>query len=242
MHSLKLASFFVIAESSSDGKMTSPTGILALIAFCQLLVYAYQAYKLRQTVQSAGEQSEAMERHIGEAARSATAMETIANTIEAGNQAIMRAYLTVLVGGAIYQERREGQSDLKFEGRPDLLNTGNTPARKVRIRIAADILPIPVPEDFDFPLPELEEELAKDAGIVGAHQKYTLAGTLKNFVPDAEIANIKEGREKALCVWGLITYEDVFGITHSTKFGQWLTWWPNNQVFGYYIKGQNDAD
>ncbi len=54
---------------------------------------------------------------------------------------------------------------------------GNTPARKVRIQTAADILPIPIPETLQFLLPDGEE--VKDAGIVGAHQTYLVAGTVK---------------------------------------------------------------
>ncbi len=228
-------------KTANDTNLVKLTGVLAFVGFLQLLVFGYQAYKLRQTVKSAGEQAEAMERHIGEAARSATAMEKIANTIEAGNQAVMRAYLTVTIGTALYQERRgPGQVDLKFEGRANLLNTGNTPARKVQIRTAAEILPIPIPKDFQFPL--TDENAIKDAGVVGAHQTYIIGGTVKDFVPDSEVAVIKEGSRKALCVWGLITYEDIFGANHQTKFGQWLTWYPNGTVFGYYIPSQNDAD
>ncbi len=116
---------------------------------------------------------------------------------------------------------------------------GSTPARKVSIRIAADIIPIPLPSDFTFPLPEAT---FRDAGIVGAHHTYMLSGIVENFVPDTDVPLIKEGKEKALCVWGLVTYEDIFGNSHNTKFAQWITWWPNGQIFGYYIAGQNDAD
>ncbi len=111
-------------KATNDRYIVELTGILAIIAFLQLLVYTYQAKKLRETVKSAGEQSEAMERHIGEAARSANAMEKIVSTIEQGNRDVLRAYLTVTIGNALYQERREGQSDLKFEGKPNLVNTG----------------------------------------------------------------------------------------------------------------------
>jgi len=216
------------------------SGILAVIAFGQLIVYSYQALQLRRTVDSAGVQSKAMERHIEEAARSAAAMETIANTIETGNKAIMRAYLSVTIGTALFQDRRgPGQTDLKFEGRASLLNTGNTPARNVRIRTAAEILPIPIPSNFQFPLPDEGE--VRDAGVVSPHQTYIIGAMVKDFVPDSEVAVIKEGSRKALCLWGLITYEDIFGAEHQTKFGQWLTWYPNGTVFGYYIAGQNDA-
>ena len=228
-------------QKTSDWWIVILTGVLAVIALGQLGVYLYQAIKLRETVRAAGEQSEAMERHIGEASRSADAMEKIATTIEAGNKAIIRAYLTVTVGTIhLFQERKgPGQADLKFETRPNLTNTGNTPARNVSIRIAADILPIPIPGEFQFPLPGNE---VKNAGIVGAHQTTVLAATVKDFVLDDEVGAIKEGKAKALCVWGVITYDDIFGGSHQTKFGQWITWNPNGVVVGYYITGQNDSD
>jgi hypothetical protein len=216
------------------------SAILAVIALGQAAIYWYQAIQLRRTVESAGEQSKAMERHIGESARAATAMENIVATIEAGNKAVMRAYLTVIIGNPLYQERRPAQSDLKFEGRPSLVNTGNTQARKVRIRIAADIVPNPIPADFGFPLPE-EDQSIGDA-TVAARQSYTMGGVVNNFVPDGEVASIKEGAGKCLCVWGVVTYEDIFGDSHTTTFGQQLTWLPGGKAFGYYIPGQNDAD
>jgi hypothetical protein len=229
-------------KAQNDRNLVKFSGVLALVAILQLIVYAYQSRQLSKTVKAAGEQSEAMERHIGEAARSANAMENIAATIESGNRAILRAYITVTIGAlSLFQQRREpGQPDLKFETRPNLINTGNTGARNVNITIAADILPVPLPKDFQYPLPE-ENEI-KDAGAVGAHQTYVIAGTVKDFVPDWEVATIKEGRTKALYVWGLITYDDVFGERHNTKFAQWITWNPNGVVAGYYIAGQNDSD
>jgi hypothetical protein len=226
-------------KSANDRNLVFFTKVLALVGALQLLVFGYQAYKLRATVRAAGEQSKAMERHIGEAARSAHAMEKIVATIDAGNKAVMRAYLTVVIGQALYQERRPAQSDVRFEAKPNLVNTGNTPARKVRIRTKADILPIPIPGDFGFPLPE-EDPQARD-GSVAAHHTYILSGIIEDFVPDAEVASIKEGVGKCLCVWGLVTYEDTFGDSHTTKFGQQITWLPNGQIFGYYIPGQNDT-
>ena len=178
-------------------------------------------------------------KEIAQLTKSSNAMEDIARRIERGNIDITRAYLVVVIGAAIFQQKREGLDDLLFEANPLLINTGSTPARKVCIRIAADILPIPIPEDFTFPLPEAE---IKDAGIVGPHQQYGLAKTLDRSVPYADVQTIKEGKERALCVWGLITYEDMYGKPHSTKFGQWITWWPNGKVFGYYLAGQNDFD
>jgi len=228
-------------KTANDGWIVILTGILAVVAVGQLGVYLYQAIKLRETVKAAGEQSAAMERYIVEAARSATAMEAIANTIKDGNQMIMRAYVNVTIGTAIYQERRIGQGDLKFEGKANVLNTGNSQARKVRIYKRAAIIPFPVPPDFTYLIPE---ETAADVtyATVGAHQSYIISAIVPDFVPDGEVSSIKEGSHKVLCLWGLIKYEDIFGKEHTTKFAHWLTWLPNQAVFGYYAPGQNESD
>jgi hypothetical protein len=217
------------------------TGVLALIAFLQLLVYACQAKKLRETVESAGE-AEAMERHIAQASRSATAMETIATKIEAGNKAVMRAHITVNIGTGTFQERNGmGQSDVKFGISPMVTNTGNTPARKVRIRKKAAILPAIRPENFAYE--GLGSEREDPFATVAAHQSYTIHAVLDDFVPDAEVARIKIGEGQHLHTWGTIVYEDIFGDEHTTKFGQWIVFIPpNNQVMGWFTPGQNDAD
>jgi hypothetical protein len=153
----------------------------------------------------------------------------------------MRAYLTVIVGTALYQQRRgQGQADLKFEARPHLVNSGPTRARKVLVRGKAGILPLPIPNDFGFPLPE--EDPNAVLGAVGAHQTQILFAGLDDFVPDKDVQSIKEGAGKALCAWGIVTYEDIFGKPHTVRFGQILTWMPDNSLFGYYIAGQNDGD
>lgn len=47
-------------KAANDRHIVELTGVLAVIAFFQLLVYTYQAKKLRETVESAGEQAKAM--------------------------------------------------------------------------------------------------------------------------------------------------------------------------------------
>jgi hypothetical protein len=179
-----------------------------------------------------------MERHIGEAARSARAMEKIAEVIQGGNVAIIRAYLSVIIGIAIFQEQQDG---IKFEAKPSLVNTGSTPARNVKIRIAAEIVPYAQAETFPYPLPQ---EIAKAPAVASPHQTYILSAIVKDFVPDADVSDIKHGRDGkgALTVWGIVTYDDIFGQSHTTKFGQWLFWYPNQTPYGYYIPGQNDMD
>ncbi len=200
----------------------------------------WQVKLLKRSVDASSEQSKAMERHLKEAARSATAMETIAKTIDIGNRAVMRAYLTVTIGDAVFQERRvPGQPDKKFVARPNLVNTGNSAARRVRMRKTAAVIPNPVPNDFAFPLPPENNE--GDA-TVGAHLSYIMASAVGDFVPIADVADIKQGIGRCLCTWGVVTYEDIFGEEHTTKFAQNLYWNSDNTVYGIYVPGQNDAD
>ena len=229
-------------KTSTDTNLVNATWVLAGIGVLQLIVFGAQAVMLKKTVDSSTEESKAMERHIGEATRSANAMENIASVIHKGNKAVTRAYLTVIVNRAVFQQKGgPGQIDFKWQGVPKVLNTGLTTARKVKIRISADILPNPVPADFNFPLSEPSSQEADQT--IGAHQGAELMGGFANkVVPENEVAAIKEGNGRSLCVWGIIKYEDIFGDAHTTKFGQQLFWWPDNNVHGLYIPGQNDAD
>lgn len=220
------------------GEWVSAILTLAYVGISLLAFFAIKK-QANLTEQQSESSKDQFSKQIAELTKSSNAMENIASRIERGNIDITRAYLVVVIGTAVYQERREGQDDLYFSVRPLLINTGSTPARKICIRITADILPIPVPDDFGFPVPEVT---VNDAGIVGTHKEYGLSATLNRFVPDEEVPAIKEGRDRALCAWGLITYEDMYGKPHSTRFGQWITWWTNGNVFGYYLAGQNDFD
>lgn len=201
-------------------------------------ILIYQAIKLKQTVESATEQSKAMERHIGEASRSANAMEQVVATIREGNEAIIRAYISVVIGFAVFQDRNDSK---KFEGKPVLVNTGNTAARNLRIRIAAAIVPAAQVQTFTYPLPE---ETHQAPAVAAPRQNYALSAIVEDFVPDADVPDIKQGTgdKGLLTVWGTVTYDDIFGKHHTTRFAQWLLWSPNAAVYGYYIPGQNDID
>jgi hypothetical protein len=222
------------------------TGVLALVAFLQLLVYAYQAKKTKETVESAGEQAEAMERHIGESARSATAMESVAKslqtTAEVSSESIkalskqMRAYLFVNIGTAVFQDRAVG---LKFEGKPLLINTGHTPARKIRFNAKAAILASPLPGDYVLAMPG-DDALGSPTTNLGAGQNAIMNAVIDDFVDDAEVEDIKLSRGKALYVWGLVKYEDVFGEDQTVHFCQSMIW-IGDKVMGYFTPGRNDS-
>jgi hypothetical protein len=206
---------------------------VAFFIYCLVIVAGLQARRLRETVEGMSVQSGDIKQSVAEAARSASAMETVAKHIEVSAKAAtdsvaigkersaaqMRAYLTVLVGGAIYQER---DKNLKFEGKPILANTGHTPAHKVSYSANAQILPVPLPTDFTFPV----SSHRTGSGLLGPQQKFILNAVALDYVADDEVGNIKLGKGRALYVWGDVTYEDIFGERHFTNFCQRLLWTP----------------
>lgn len=219
----------------------------------QLIVFGLQARRLRQTVETSADQGRDMKRSVAESARAATAMEHVAKGVAVSAKAAtesvaavkertamqMRAYLTVVVGTAVYQERAK---DVRFEGKPALVNTGNTPAHKVGFRAKAGILPFPLPDNFDFTI----STPWVGASILGPHQNFTLSAMVADFVDEAEVPGIKSGTAgKFLHVWGTVTYEDVFGESRYTNFYQALTWVPGPQgeiIWGVYPGQHNDAN
>ncbi len=238
-------------KALTDWWLTFFTGVLALMAILQLGVFGYQGYKLKQTVEAAEGQSSDMKNNIAEAKRAATAMENVAKHFESSvketiestktfsrrGEMQMRAYVCIDVGTAGFQVR----PDTKFAAQTIMFNAGPTPAHKVGFRAKADILPVPLPEGFDFPLP-------KDnvgASILGPHQRMNITRFVEDFVADEDVNDIKFARGKALYIWGIIDYFDVFEVKHSTKFAQMMNWSPSPNgeiVFGTYLSGHNDAD
>jgi hypothetical protein len=152
----------------------------------------------------------------------------------------MRAYLTVIFGSATYQEK---EKNYFFGGMPRLVNTGHTPANKVGYKAKVDILSGPLPDKFDFPLPD---EIV-GGSVLGPNQSSELNSRLDYFVPDDEVSDIKLGHPRALYIWGIVTYEDVFGEPHETKFCQSFTWFKTGKgedeiVRGYYNSRHNEAN
>lgn len=79
------------------------------------------------------------------------------------------------------------------------------------------------------------------SSILGPQQNNVLAAVVDAFVPDAEVADIKTGQTRALYVWGLVSYRDVFDIEQTTKFCQVIFWTTDTNIFGTYISRHNEA-
>jgi len=216
----------------------------------QLGVFYYQALKLRQTVAASTEQSRDMKDSIAQATRAADAMEKFAKAATIGSQAAelsvvritqqMRAYLSVRIDQAIYQDRA---SNLRFEIRPMLINTGLTPAKKVGYAAKADVLPFPLADDFVFP--PLEESRSA-FGLLAPQQNFSMNKPVdRDFFDDGEVEGIKRGNGRRLYIWGRVTYEDVFGEQKYTDFAHNIIWIPfkdgSERILGNYVDRHNEA-
>jgi hypothetical protein len=250
-----------ISGQQSDESIWSPSTWSPTTAFTALLavftaILAVGTIRLwtetARLAEGAELQGVDMKESASEAARAATAMAALAansaQSVSITQQLAetqrdfwrrqMRAYITAIIGTAVYQEKNESL-DLRFEGKPTVINTGLTPAHNVRQRIKSAILPTAFPKDFDW---ELTPGAVVAGSIIGAHQSQTINAIVDEIVPEEDVAAIKTGKTRALHVWGTVQYEDVFGETHFTNFCQVLTWFPDNRIMGYYNPKHNNAD
>lgn len=218
-----------------------------------LAIFTYRLWSTTKTMvekseKVSGSQLTEMQKSIAEQARAASAMEEVGKHISISAKAAtesvtlsrersaqqMRAYLSVNIGVAIYQERDKG---LKFEAKPLILNTGHTPAHKVSYRAKAGILSVPLPDDFSFPL----DEKVIGAAVLGPQQHFIINAVVDELCDDAEVDDIKKSKGKGLYMWGIVTYEDVFGGGRKTRFCHQVTWRPDGKIWGYCTTDHNDA-
>jgi|GEM_PF-4427364 len=151
----------------------------------------------------------------------------------------LRAYISVNIGSAVYQDSKR---PLRFEAKPIMLNSGHTPARGIKFRIKSDILPVPLPLDFVFDDPL---ETSGD-GFLPPHQSVTMSALMDRLINDADVEAVMRNIGQALYVWGDVSYADAFDQSHNTKFCHRVIWFYDeknepSQVNGYYIPGGNWA-
>jgi hypothetical protein len=191
-----------------------PSGVETLAVLFTLFFIAWQALLMRQSVAGA----------------------------EDSSKRELRAYLTVVVGEATFQERRPADKggNLMFGCRPLVVNTGRTPARNIIFKARAAIMPFPLPKETH--LPEATDK-SVEGNVLGPQQQANMFSVVEGYRSDQESEQIKHGiGDMGLYTWGLVTYEDVFGETHFTRFCQRTYWDLSDRVRCHYIPGRNDAD
>ena len=226
--------------------------------------------QLTESRAASAQQSAEVKASIAEATRAATAMEGIATSMASNVESVResvgisreiadmqklatelqsRAYLSVSFQTAIFQDANH-----PFEAHAILKNHGNTPAYDVTFRAASQIVPVPLPEDFAFPLPD---------SSAGGSVSLMAPGTMRIFkrsvsdrVPDDQIETIKRGcSTQCLAMWGIVTYRDAFKEMRNVRFAftvNWIPWVPGfdkdkdgnpvpPQIMSYDTARHNDA-
>lgn len=126
-----------------------------------------------------------------------------------------RPFLSVQIGNAEWQDAVHN-----FAAYPILHNTGQTPARNIQYRITTQVLPSVIYPEFKFWLPEK----TGGSNIIGPGQTGTMIAMMNWRVPDDWVLPVKLGLHFSLYVWGLVSYDDNFGIRHRATFAQQILW------------------
>jgi hypothetical protein len=212
-------------------------GTIGLAAFTALLWWENRKL-LRETSTSSRES-------LREAARSADALQAVGQAMQSNAQNMervihqqMRAYVAVEPGLPIYQDER-----FKFGSKPEILNTGLTPARNVRYRIESAVLDFPTLPNHVFS--DTAPFTSHDATL-SPRQKFIANSSVNVRFSDEDVQQIMLGQRKRLFTWGTVTYEDVFDGKWKTDFCHHFDWYtpPNSEKVLYetfYATNHNNA-
>lgn len=171
------------------------------------------------------------------ATKAAAAAERTVNTMEDTAERQLRAYISVSLDTVIFQNAAKRQPFVVF---CDLKNSGQTPARSMFYNARADMLPYPLPEDFDFPM-RPEQEFTTSTGTVGTDETFKIAATVDRFYNWSELVAIRRGKTRRLYMYDTIHYRDIFGKPQYTDFSQSIIWRPDGVPLAENTKHHTNA-
>lgn len=117
-------------------------------------------------------------------------------------------------GGAVYF--REG-SQPSFG--VVITNNGKTPARNIRVKIQRNTFPKGTPFDAKY----FDEGGPESTAVLFPNQTFNLTTGSEARPLTARLVEMITTEEFILYVYGMVTYEDVFGVKHRTTFCGYLT-------------------
>jgi hypothetical protein len=164
------------------------------------------------------------------------AIESVATVRDATSRQ-MRGYMVANFGTVVNQDN---QTNYRFEIRMMLLNPPHTPDNEVGLRALADLLPVPLPVDFAFTLPDAP---AGSAATVGPGQSIIMTAVVDRMLSDDEVVEVTNGPGRRLYVFGTATYKDAFGVLRYTNFCQSVVWFKSNSgCMGNFTLWHNDSN
>jgi hypothetical protein len=197
--------------------------------------------QLADATTASAKQTKDVQASIAEAVRSATAMEGVAASMSSNAESVRqsvaiseeiattqrlaielqgRAYLSVFFEEAMYQDINH-----VFEVSAVIKNYGNTPAYDVGFKAVAQVVPMPLPEEFAYPLPD--NSAATSVSLIAPGTTKTITRAVSGRVSDNKVEAIKRASPpQCLAMWGIVNYRDAFNKTRHTKFAFTLFWRP----------------
>jgi hypothetical protein len=139
------------------------------------------------------------------------------NESRKSSEAQLRAYIINATGQQFRQGKERG---FKFEFRPIILNTGQTPAYGVRSLSRARFMSVPEAMNFDFRVPDLGE--ASEITL-GPRQERLVHTIYERRLSKAELREYKRG-EKLFFVYGTTWYRDAFNEPRYTNHCYAIAW------------------
>jgi hypothetical protein len=170
---------------------------------------------------------------VNAAATSANAASRLAKATERQ----LRAYISVRTERVVEQNEDFGQP---FVVLPDCTNDGQTPAHDVCYNARADVLPYPLPDDFDFPM-KPEQAAITSTAVVGPRGSFQIGAVLDRFCDRNEIGQLIHGKTRRLYCYGTVRYRDAFGEIRHTNFCQSIQLRSDGTPLGENTKHHNDA-
>lgn len=227
--------------------------------------------QIKDARKSSDENADNVRASIAEAVRSASAMEGVAQSMAVNAESVKtsvsisreiadtqklaivlqsRAYLSAGINAGKFQDANH-----VFEVQAYLRNHGNTPAYDVTFKSTAQIIELPISDDFAFPLSD--ENIGTSVSLMAPGAVKLITQALPAKVPDEQVEDIKRGRPpRRLAMWGIVNYRDAFEQRRQLKFAflvHWVGWVPGmerdergnlreEQVMGTDTARHNEAD
>ena len=197
--------------------------------------------QIKDSRKSSEDNSRDVQASIAEATRASKAMEGIAESMASNVKSVKesvdisreianmqklatelhsRAYLSAVFSTARFQD-----SNHVFEVQAVLRNHGNTPAYDVVFKAAAQVVPVPLPDNFAFPLPG--DTAGTSVSLIAPGTTKLMNRRVSDRVPNDQVDAIKlGGPSQCLAMWGIVNYQDAFKKTRRTRFAFFVNWIP----------------
>jgi hypothetical protein len=158
----------------------------------------------------------------------------------ATTRAQLRAYVSVEIASSP-PIRQKGT--LRFEFRPDIVNNGQTPAKRLEVLSRIDVSEFAVPKNFDYRIPPNPPGNLKSVTTLGVGMKRFHHCIIQRALTRDELRKLAKAK-LAFHIWGTVTYFDIFDVKHFTNFSYVILLPVSKRVLAIWhtTEHHNDAD